>query len=53
MTPERRQLVNYEHISQLFLVFLYLTLNMQLPVGKVTEPLRRESLLLNTTRSSW
>ena len=39
-TPERRQshrsgifIVNFEHISQLVLVFLLLTLNMQLPTG--------------------
>ena len=40
-TPERHQLhhsgvfiVNFEHTSYLFLVFLYLTLNMQLPAWK-------------------
>ena len=27
--------INFEHISQLALVFLLLTLNMQLPTGKV------------------
>ena len=39
-TPERRHwyrsgvfIVNFEHISQLVLVFLLLTLNMQLPAG--------------------
>ena len=39
-TPERRQwrrsgvfIVNFEHISHLVLVFLLLTLNMQLPAG--------------------
>ena len=33
--PERRQwfIVNFEHISHLVLVFLLLTLNMQLPAG--------------------
>ena len=35
-TPERRSgvfIVNFEHISHLVLVFLLLTLNMQLPAG--------------------
>ena len=39
-SPERRQccsgvfIVNFEHTSHLVLVFLFLTLNMLLPVGK-------------------
>ena len=45
-TPERRQsrcssifIVNFEHISQLFLVFLLLILNKQILAGKVIAPL--------------
>ena len=36
-TPERLRVfvVNFEHISYLALVFLFLTLNMQLPAGKI------------------
>ena len=36
-TPEglRVFVVNFEHISYLALVFLFLTLNMQLPAGKI------------------
>ena len=30
---ERRRLVNFEHVSHLVLVFLFLTLNMQLLAG--------------------
>ena len=43
-TPERRQwslsgvfIVNFEHISHLDLVFLLLTLNMQIPTGSLSH----------------
>ena len=39
-TPERRSgvfIVNFEHISHLVLVFLLLTLNMQLPAGNLRK----------------
>ena len=44
-TPERRQwrrsgvfIVNFEHISHLVLVFLLLTLNLQMPTGYICTP---------------
>ena len=43
-TPERRRrrsgiFINFEQISHLFLVFLLLTLHMQLPTGKLDNNL--------------
>ena len=33
--PERRLIVNFEHMSHLFLVFLLLTLSKEIPTGKL------------------
>ena len=62
-TPERRHwrrsgvlIVNFEHISQLVLVFLLLTLNMQMPTGtgffrsSSSEELCKKNVMGNSTK---
>ena len=44
-TPERRFIVSFEHISHLVLVFLLLTLNMQLPAGLIKEKTTSKTII--------